>query len=197
MLRRWLTGADSGVGQVDKQALESCLGVCALALSVVMAGTGDLETLKILRGVSRQAPELWRCHLPILCPFELPWDKKADCLHASVCRGPPRSIGMHHIGGKTSLRASFALRSIAAAAATCKADGFCSQRPCGGRRLIARAPCRGEHPWQRKEACHGSCTALLASPEVPALCMVPRQHCAHTASCMLRAAHAHHFWTLS
>ena len=48
------TGAGSGVGQVDKQALESCLGVCALALSVVMAGTGDLKTLKILRGASRK-----------------------------------------------------------------------------------------------------------------------------------------------
>jgi hypothetical protein len=38
------------VGQLDKQALESCLGVCALATSVVMAGTGDLDTFKILRG---------------------------------------------------------------------------------------------------------------------------------------------------
>ena len=53
----WRAGAGSGVGQVDKQALESCLGVCALALSVVMAGTGDLETLKILRGANRQGSQ--------------------------------------------------------------------------------------------------------------------------------------------
>lgn len=36
---------------LDKQALEGCLGVVALALGVVMAGTGHLPTLKLLRGV--------------------------------------------------------------------------------------------------------------------------------------------------
>ena len=35
---------------LDKQALEGCLGVVALALGVVMAGTGHLPTLKLLRG---------------------------------------------------------------------------------------------------------------------------------------------------
>lgn len=36
---------------LDKQALEGCLGVVALALGVVMAGTGHLPTLKLLRGM--------------------------------------------------------------------------------------------------------------------------------------------------
>ena len=36
---------------LDKQALEGCLGVAALALGVVMAGTGHLPTLKLLRGM--------------------------------------------------------------------------------------------------------------------------------------------------
>lgn len=36
---------------LDKQALEGCLGVVALALGVVMAGTGHLPTLKLLRGI--------------------------------------------------------------------------------------------------------------------------------------------------
>ena len=35
---------------LDRQALEGCLGVVALALGVVMAGTGHLPTLKLLRG---------------------------------------------------------------------------------------------------------------------------------------------------
>ena len=35
---------------LDKGALEGCLGVVALALGVVMAGTGHLPTLKLLRG---------------------------------------------------------------------------------------------------------------------------------------------------
>ena len=37
---------------LDKQALEGCLGVVALALGVVMAGTGHLPTLKLLRGTA-------------------------------------------------------------------------------------------------------------------------------------------------
>ncbi len=40
-------------GRLDKQALENCMDVIALALSLVMAGTGDLETLRLLRGASR------------------------------------------------------------------------------------------------------------------------------------------------
>ena len=37
---------------LDKHALEGCLGVAALALGVVMAGTGHLPTLKLLRGIT-------------------------------------------------------------------------------------------------------------------------------------------------
>lgn len=36
------------------QGLEVCLGVVALALSLVMAGTGHLPTLKLLRGLRRR-----------------------------------------------------------------------------------------------------------------------------------------------
>ena len=42
--------------QVDKQVLESCLGVCALALSVVLAGSGNLDTLRLLRGTESPFP---------------------------------------------------------------------------------------------------------------------------------------------
>ncbi|KAL3162204.1 hypothetical protein ABBQ32_009910 [Trebouxia sp. C0010 RCD-2024] len=38
---------------LDKQALEGCLGVAALALGVVMAGSGHLPTLKLLRDNTR------------------------------------------------------------------------------------------------------------------------------------------------
>lgn len=37
-------------GRLDKQALENCMDVIALGLSLVMAGTGDLDTLRLLRG---------------------------------------------------------------------------------------------------------------------------------------------------
>ena len=39
----------SGEG-VDKQSLENCMNTIALGLSLVMAGTGDLETFSLLRG---------------------------------------------------------------------------------------------------------------------------------------------------
>ncbi|KAL0039031.1 hypothetical protein WJX77_005730 [Trebouxia sp. C0004] len=48
---------DSSAGAwrgLDRQALEGCLGVVALALGVVMAGTGHLPTLKLLRGLRRR-----------------------------------------------------------------------------------------------------------------------------------------------
>jgi len=35
----------------DKSTLEMCLGACAIALALVMAGTGDLETLRVLRSL--------------------------------------------------------------------------------------------------------------------------------------------------
>lgn len=47
--------AAAGVaGQVDKQALEGCACTAALALSCVLAGSGDLATLKLLRGLARR-----------------------------------------------------------------------------------------------------------------------------------------------
>ena len=49
MTRAYGAGGWKGL---DKQALEGCLGVAALALGVVMAGTGHLPTLKLLRGMS-------------------------------------------------------------------------------------------------------------------------------------------------
>ena len=50
---------------LDRQALEGCLGVVALALGVVMAGTGHLPTLKLLRGGSAF---LNTSSLPLLAP---------------------------------------------------------------------------------------------------------------------------------
>ena len=51
---------------LDRQALEGCLGVVALALGVVMAGTGHLPTLKLLRGGS---PFLNTTSLPLMAPI--------------------------------------------------------------------------------------------------------------------------------
>ncbi len=51
---------------LDRQALEGCLGVVALALGVVMAGTGHLPTLKLLRGGSAF---LNTSLLPLLAPI--------------------------------------------------------------------------------------------------------------------------------
>ena len=36
---------------INREVLESCAGSVALALSLVMAGTGDLTTFKLLRGM--------------------------------------------------------------------------------------------------------------------------------------------------
>ncbi len=54
---------------LDRQALEGCLGVVALALGVVMAGTGHLPTLKLLRGGS---PFLVTSSLTLLAPITPP-----------------------------------------------------------------------------------------------------------------------------
>ena len=43
-------GAAAVWGLLDKQALENCLGVVLLALSLVMAGTGHVVTFKLIRG---------------------------------------------------------------------------------------------------------------------------------------------------
>lgn len=40
--------------RLDKASIETCLGVCALGLALVMAGTGDLSTLQILRQLYRR-----------------------------------------------------------------------------------------------------------------------------------------------
>ena len=37
-------------GRLDKAALEACLCTVALALATVMAGSGHLPTLRLLRG---------------------------------------------------------------------------------------------------------------------------------------------------
>ena len=69
---------------LDRQALEGCLGVVALALGVVMAGTGHLPTLKLLRGGSAF---LNTSLLPLLAPIvashsppPLPNPKPPNCL---------------------------------------------------------------------------------------------------------------------
>jgi anaphase-promoting complex subunit 1 len=35
--------------QVDKNTVDTCLCVCAFAMSIIMAGTGDVECFRILR----------------------------------------------------------------------------------------------------------------------------------------------------
>ena len=37
-------------GKLDRQALEACAATAALALSLVLAGSGDLPAAKLLRG---------------------------------------------------------------------------------------------------------------------------------------------------
>ncbi len=54
---------------LDRQALEGCLGVVALALGVVMAGTGHLPTLKLLRG---NTPPLTSHPYPVFLPYFSP-----------------------------------------------------------------------------------------------------------------------------
>eukprot|EP00887_Chlorella_sp_A99_P005912 scaffold29.g5912.t1 len=44
------------VGPTNREALESCVGTVALALSVVMAGSGHLGTLTLLRGLRKRLP---------------------------------------------------------------------------------------------------------------------------------------------
>ncbi|CAD7696275.1 unnamed protein product [Ostreobium quekettii] len=41
-------------GRLDKQSIELSIDVCALALSAVMAGTGHLPTLRLLRGLAKR-----------------------------------------------------------------------------------------------------------------------------------------------
>lgn len=52
---RAVAGAAAVWGRLDKQTLENCMNVIAIALAVVMAGTGDLQTCKLLRGGSPAA----------------------------------------------------------------------------------------------------------------------------------------------
>jgi len=44
----------------DRSTLELCLGTCAISLALVMAGTGDLETLRILRALRFKMDETVR-----------------------------------------------------------------------------------------------------------------------------------------
>ena len=43
-------GAAAVWGKLDKQVLENCMGIVAVALSLVMAGSGHLPTLQLLQG---------------------------------------------------------------------------------------------------------------------------------------------------
>ncbi|KAK9828929.1 hypothetical protein WJX72_002853 [[Myrmecia] bisecta] len=47
-------GAAATWGRLDKQALEVCVGSTALALAAVMAGTGHLPTMRLLRGLRKR-----------------------------------------------------------------------------------------------------------------------------------------------
>ena len=59
-------------GRLDKQSLENCLNMIVLALSVVMAGTGDLPTCRLLRGAPLcNRADAFTCfvHRGLLLPF--------------------------------------------------------------------------------------------------------------------------------
>lgn len=63
-------GGAAAWGRLDKAALEACLCTAALALAAVMAGSGHLPTLRLLRGAPRWgpclsgrfAPPVWSLH---------------------------------------------------------------------------------------------------------------------------------------
>ena len=70
-------------GLLDKQALENCLGVVLLAQSLVLAGTGHLQTFKLIRGA---VTRFW--HVTVSCvgaaPFmadagQLAWVGRLGC----------------------------------------------------------------------------------------------------------------------
>ena len=48
-LKRQVTAGAPRAPPVDRPTLETCIDVAALALSVIMAGTGHLGTLRLLR----------------------------------------------------------------------------------------------------------------------------------------------------
>ena len=77
-----LAGAEATWGRLDKQALEACLDVVALSLSVVMAGTGHLPTLKLLRGSSISFTTCRTSSLAECVPQELaggcPYDSRLE-----------------------------------------------------------------------------------------------------------------------
>ena len=64
-------------GRLDKQSLENCLNMIVLALSVVMAGTGDLLTCRLLRGAPlRKRTSAFTClvHQGLLLAFrQITW----------------------------------------------------------------------------------------------------------------------------
>jgi anaphase-promoting complex subunit 1 len=49
-----------GTMRIDKSALETCADACALALALVMAGTGDLDTLRLLRRMHNRLEQIGR-----------------------------------------------------------------------------------------------------------------------------------------
>lgn len=55
-------------GRLDKAALEACLCTVALALATVMAGSGHLPTLRLLRGAPLALTiQSKPVRLPVLC----------------------------------------------------------------------------------------------------------------------------------
>ena len=54
-------------GQLDKAAVETCICAVALSLSVVMAGSGHLQTMRLIRGL--QPPTLLSLIRLLYVPF--------------------------------------------------------------------------------------------------------------------------------
>ena len=48
-------------GQLDKAAVETCICAVALSLSVVMAGSGHLQTMRLIRGTHIQPSHFLMC----------------------------------------------------------------------------------------------------------------------------------------
>lgn len=66
------SGGTAAWGRLDKAALEACLCTAALALATVMAGSGHLPTLRLLRGAPPWGPTptpkpfiFQLCHCPL------------------------------------------------------------------------------------------------------------------------------------
>ncbi|KAK3270685.1 hypothetical protein CYMTET_20929 [Cymbomonas tetramitiformis] len=53
-LKRQVAAGSPQAPPVDRPTLETCLDVAVLALSIIMAGTGNLNTLRLLRRLRRR-----------------------------------------------------------------------------------------------------------------------------------------------